>query len=81
MVDPRIVGESVKHVHLIADGNVLANRYSSRVEGYGYWDVIGDPVEQGVNVLAGPAGLVVDTGHLIPELVLGRVAGYLGLVP
>lgn len=74
-------GESVKHVHLIADGNVLTNRYSSRVEGYAYWDVIGNPVEQGVNVLAGPAGLVVDTGHLIPELVLGRVAGYLGLVP
>ena len=74
-------GGSVEHVHLVADVGVLSDRYSSRFEGYRYQDVSSDPVEQGVNVLAGSAGLVVDTGNLTLELVLGRVAGHLGLVP
>ena len=74
-------GGSVTHMHLVADVDVLSDRYSSRFEGYGYQDVSDDPVEQSVNVLAGSAGLVVDTGHSTPELVLGRVAGHLGLVP
>ena len=74
-------GGSVTHVHLVADVDVLSDRYNTRFEGYGYQDVSDDPVEQGVNILAGSAGLVVDTGHSTPELVLGRVAGHLGLVP
>ena len=74
-------GGSVEHVHLLADVDVLSDRYSSRFEGYGYQDVSDDPVEQRVNVLARSAGLAVDTGHSTPELVLGRVAGYLEIWP
>ena len=74
-------GGSVKHVHLLADADILSGRYSSRFEGYRYRDVSGDPVEQVVNVLAGSAGLVVDTGHSTPELTLGRVAGHLEIWP
>ncbi len=74
-------GEAVMHVHLITDVEVLAYRYGTRFEGYEYQDVSDDPVERGVNVLAGSAELVVDTSHLAPELVLEEVAGYLGLGP
>ena len=74
-------GGSVKHVHLLADVDVLSDRYSSKLEGYTSQDVSGDLVEQGVNVLAGSAGFVVDTSHSTPELVLRKVAGHLGLVP
>ena len=74
-------GEAVMHVHLIADVEVLADRYCTRFEGYEYQDVSDDPVERGVNVLAGSAELVVDTSRSEPELVLEKVAGRLGLVP
>ena len=70
-------GESVEHVHLTADVEVLSDRYGYRSEGYQYHDVSDDPVEQGVNLLEASARLVLDTGCLTPELVIERVVCYL----
>ena len=70
-------GESVGHVHLTADVEVLSVRYGYRFEGYQYQDVSDNPVEQRVNLLEASAGLVLDTGYLTPESVLERVVSHL----
>ena len=58
---------------------VLSARYGSRSECYRYCDVSGDHVEFGVRAPEGSAGLVLDTSGLTPDLLLGRVAGHLGM--
>lgn len=73
-------GESVVHVHLTASLDVLAGRYGSRSEGYRYEEVSNDPVEQAVGVLASSADIVIDTTNRSPEVVLGQLASYAGLV-
>ena len=72
-------GASVEHVHLTAHLDVLAGRYSSRSEGFEYAEIRNDPVERSVGVLVSYADLVIHTGGLGPESVLGLVADHLGL--
>lgn len=72
-------GASVKHVHLTASPEVLSSRYHSRSEGHRYQDVVADPVERRVGLLASSADLVVDTGCLGPDLIVERVADHLAL--
>ena len=72
-------GGSVKHVHLTASPEVLSGRYRSRFEGNRYQDVVADPVEQRVGLLASSADLVFDTEAMGSDLVLERVSDYLAL--
>ena len=70
---------SVTHVHLTASAEELSGRYHSRFEGNRYQDVIADPVERRVSLLALSADLVVDAESLGPDAVLKRVADHLYL--
>ena len=72
-------GGLMTHVHLTASPEVLSVRYRSRFEGNRYQDVVGDPVERRVGLLASSADLVIDTKSLGPDSVLGCVADYLAL--
>ena len=69
----------MKHVHLTASPEVLSGRYDSKHEGHRYQDVVADPVERRVTLLASLADLVVDTGFRVPDSVLERVADFLDL--
>ena len=70
-------GALVKHVHLTANPEVLADRHCCRFEGNSYQDIVADPVERRVGSLALWADLVVDTGILRPDSVLELLVGYL----
>ena len=72
-------GACVKHVNLTASPEVLSGRYHSKHEGHRYQDVVADPVERRVALLASLADLVVDTGFRVPDSVLERVADFLDL--
>ena len=72
-------GASVKHIHLTASSGVLSARYLSRLEGLSYEEVVSDPVERKVGLLASSADLVVDTESLGVDSVLERVVEYLAL--
>lgn len=74
-----IFGGSVKHIHLKTSPDLLSFRYRSRSEGLSFEEVIADPVERGVVLLAPSADLVVDTGFQGPDTVLEHVADYLAL--
>ena len=69
----------VKHVYLTASPGVLSGRYRSKFEGNRYQDVVADPVEKRVGLLASSADLVVDTESLGSDSVLKRVSDYLAL--
>ena len=72
-------GGLVKHVHLTASPEVLSGRYRSKFEGNRYQDIVADPVERRVGLLASLADLVVDTESLGPDSLLENVVDYLAL--
>ena len=74
-------GGSVTHVHLTASPEVLRGRYGSRLEESRYQDVVTDPVERRVGLLASSADLVADTVLQGPNSVANGVADYLSLEP
>ena len=74
-----VFGDSVAHIHLIADGCTLSGRYESRSGSGTYNEARAHHVEKEVHTLAASANFIVDTAEQGPLSVLERLASNLGL--
>lgn len=79
-------GREIRHVHVSASRETCAARYEERraraevEEAASYEDVMADPTEAQVGLLAGMADIAVDTDRDGPDDVVVRVAAQLGLL-
>lgn len=84
----RAFGREVRHVHVAASRETCAARFEQRrqqqraevEESVSYEDVIADPTEAQVDVLAPMADIAIDTDRVGAEDVVVRVAAQLGLL-